>query len=283
VVLSHLWRVICALAVAASTGFSFGASAAGEPTAVHGTVKVLHVASADDDVPVRDVWVYTPAVAHPERLPVVYFLHGIPGSPHDFFDAGGASKLDDLFAAGAPPFVLAAPTGTGNAHPDTEWADSVDGRDRLETYLIDDVIPAVEGRDRRDAAHRVVAGFSMGGYGAANIALQHPELFGGAAAFAGYFHIDDPDGVFDNDVAVERANDPSNLIRTNHDVRFMLADGDSDQEPVVQGELQRFAHLAAPAIAASDIIQAPGSHDWSFVVNHLDDLSEFVDRVSTSA
>ena len=72
--------------------------------------------------------------------------------------------------------MVAAPTGTGKAHPDTEWAVSTDGSDRVETYLIKRVIPAVEGANRRTAAHRIISGFSMGGYGAANIALPKSAL-----------------------------------------------------------------------------------------------------------
>ena len=112
-----------------------------------GTVSVLHVASADDDVANRDVWVYRPAVADTPVLPVVYMLHGIPGEAADFFHNGGAQMLDRLFASGTAPFVLAAPSGNGVAHPDTEWADSVDGRDLVESYLVERVIPAVEERE----------------------------------------------------------------------------------------------------------------------------------------
>ena len=244
-----------------------------------GHVTVLHVASADKDVPVRDVWVYRPAVPDSRTLPVVYFLHGVPGSASDFFGAGGKTVLDHMFATGTPPFVLAAPTGYGYAHPDTEWADSVDGRDRVETYLIDRVIPAVEGANRRDASHRIIAGFSMGGFGAANIALQHPNLFSAVGSIAGYFHIDDPDHVFGNNLRVEAANDPEILIRTVHSVRFWLADGLSDTEPVVQGEAQRFARLAGPLVGPNDLVLAPGGHNWSFVLARLPAFGSFVAQV----
>jgi S-formylglutathione hydrolase FrmB len=273
-----LFRVLLGFVAALVLAFTPTPSRAPARVGEHSTVRVLHVASADRDVVVRDVWVYRPAVRDSRNLPVVYFLHGLPGSASDFFEAGGATALDRLFASGVPPFVLVAPTGSGQAHPDTEWADSVDGRDRLETYLVDKVIPAVEGPNRRDAAHRVLAGFSMGGYGAANLALRNANLFGGAAAFAGYFKIDDPDDVFGNDPDVERANDPTALVRTSTNVKFLLADGDNDKEPVVQGELERFAKLVRNA----QVVTGSGAHNWSFVVSHLDDLALFVNRVGTT-
>ncbi len=239
---------------------------------------MLHLASEDSDVPFRDVWVYRPDVPDSRTLPVVYFLHGLPGNGSDLFAHGAADVLDHMFATGIPPFVVACPTGTGNAHRDTEWANSVDGRDRLETYVFARVIPAVEGSNRRDGAHRFIAGFSMGGYGAANLALRHPHAFA-AASFAGYFHIDDPDHVFANIPSVEAANDPSILIRTVRSVRFWLADGTTDDEPVVQGEAQRFAKLAGPLVGQGDLVLASGGHDWAFVLAHLPDLGAFIAHI----
>ena len=257
-----------------------GTSAAEAASIGHGTITVLHVPSEDHDVPVRDVWVYRPGVPDSRTLPVVYFLHGLPGAASDLFAHGGAAVLDRMFGSGTPPFVVACLTGTGHAHVDTEWADSVDGRDRLETYLFSRVIPAVEGRNRRDARHRFVAGFSMGGYGAVNLALRHQSAFAGAASFAGYFHIDDPDDVFGRNPAVEAANDPEDLVHTDKRVQFWLGDGASDDEPVVEGESQRFAKLAGPLVAPGDLVIAPGTHSWSFVLAHLPDLGRFVAQLS---
>ena len=89
-----------------------------------------------------------------------------------------------------------------------------------------DVISAVEGAHRRDRRNRIIAGFSMGGYGAANLALRHPTVFGAVASFAGYFHIDDPDSVFGGDPRVESANDPAVLVKTVGHM-FGLAEGTS--------------------------------------------------------
>ena len=48
----------------------------------------------------------------------------------------------------------------------------------------------------RDAAHRAIAGFSMGGYGAMNIAMQNPGVFGQVVSIAGYFVVNDLSGMF---------------------------------------------------------------------------------------
>jgi hypothetical protein len=52
-----------------------------------------------------------------QRLPVVVFLHGIPGAPEDWLAGGGlAERLDDDIAAGRFPPVLAVLPDNASAH-----------------------------------------------------------------------------------------------------------------------------------------------------------------------
>src|SRR5439155_4192488 len=117
-----------------------------------GTVQLLPLPSGDADGSTREVWVYRPAVADSAVLPVVYFLHGYPGSNRDVDGINLARLLDQQFLAGAAPFVVAVPNGWSDLKNDTEWADSVDGEVRVESFGVSTAIPAVEGANRRDAA-----------------------------------------------------------------------------------------------------------------------------------
>src|SRR5437764_12475803 len=111
-----------AVAVFPPTAHAPAASAA----APRGQVTVLRLKLPWAPSVTRDVWVYRPAVADSKTLPVLYFLHGVPGSAVDPFRAGLATSLDNYFAAGNQPFVVAAPDGNGVKHADSEWADSAD-------------------------------------------------------------------------------------------------------------------------------------------------------------
>ena len=121
---------------------------------------------------------------------------------------GLAKQVQSYVADGGSPFVLAVPDGNASHHDDTEWADAADGSDRVEDRLMDEVIPAVEGGHRRDAAHRAIGGFSMGGYGSMNLALRHPAVFGAVASISGYFHVDDPSHMFGDREDLIAANRP---------------------------------------------------------------------------
>jgi S-formylglutathione hydrolase FrmB len=242
-----------------------------------GHVELISVPSPEQDRPVRQVWVYRPAVPDSAQLPVLYFLHGFPGTAGDVFAAGFAQFLDNAFAGGADPFVVASPDGSGDAHPDTEWADSSDGTDMLESFVAGNLINAVEGPYRRGPAKRAIAGFSMGGYGSMNIALRHRDLYGQVASLAGYFGVDDPDAVFGGDPGIEAANRPDEHISDAANLSILLIDGSEDNEPVVKGESQRFKALLDQAGLPATLIVDPGTHSWSLVSSEFGHLVAFLE------
>jgi S-formylglutathione hydrolase FrmB len=182
------------------------------------TIQVPATAVAGDH---REVRVFTPAVARPDQLPVLYLLHGEPGGASDLCNPSVGDSLAAAFASGVQPFVVACPDGNDDDFDDTEWADAVDGRSQVEAFVTGPLITAVEGAHPRPRGLRAISGFSMGGYGAAMLALRHPNLYGQVATLAGYFTIDDPDGIFDDDPAVESAYNPIDLIALAPRVRWL--------------------------------------------------------------
>jgi S-formylglutathione hydrolase FrmB len=243
-----------------------------------GTVTVLHLRSPDRSAGLRDVLVYRPAVADSARLPVLYLLHGLPGNPRQLLAQSGlVSALDRRFSRRGEPFVVAVPDGNGVHHSDTEWADSVDGYDRVETFVTKVVIPAVEGQHPRDVCHRAIGGFSMGGYGAMNLALRHPDLFGQVVSIAGYFRIDDPSGVFGGNAGVERANSPDQNVARGRGLRIYLLDAEQENLGLVKGEALRFARLLIAASVPVELRFAPGTHVPSYAATQRPEVLDFLE------
>src|SRR5262249_26179252 len=113
------------------------------------------------------------------RYPVVYLLHGMPGSPYSFVNALRlASVADEL-----PPFIAVAPAAGPNGRYDGEWAGA------WENWLVNGVVPWVVTHlpTQADGRDQVLAGLSAGGYGAIDIGLRHPGLFGTLESWSGYF------------------------------------------------------------------------------------------------
>lgn len=245
-----------------------------------GTVSTLNVPSADRDMATRPVVVYRPAVAAGAVLPVLYLLHGVPGEPDRIMKAV-KDDLDQAFTTGGQaPFIVAAPTGGGTAHKDTEWADAADGKDLVESYLIKNVIPAVEGPSPRPAAQRAVAGFSMGGYGAANLALRHPDLFGQFASLAGYFHVDDPAGMFGSDSALEAANTPDDMVKKAAGKRVLLLEDQDETDSLIDGQAAEFAQRLHDCACDVDLNWRlePGGHSYDFVTDSFSKVIAFLDQ-----
>lgn len=121
-----------------------------------------------------------------KRLPVVYLIHGSPGSPEDWFRAAHAATVGAQLDRLGIPAVLVAPAMS------TGWTDDsecVDGRrERVETHLLDVVIPTVQRlfRVRTDRGARIIAGNSAGGYCALNLGLRHRDMFGTIDDLSGY-------------------------------------------------------------------------------------------------
>ena len=252
-------------------------TAAAPTVAGPGTVQLLELPSGDADGKTREVWVYRPAVPDWATLPVVYFLHGYPGSDRDGDSIGLAALLDREFEAGAAPFVVAVPNGQSDIKPDTEWADSVDGQVRVETFIVSTVIPAVEGANRRDAAHRAMAGFSMGGYGSANLAEHHPDLFGQLVSIAGYYHIDDLSGMGAGSPAWEDAYSPDRHVAGLANTRTLLIVDAQESDPLIRGEGARFAALQRAAGQNPAFVVAPGNHSWTMVAGQIPTIVTFLD------
>jgi S-formylglutathione hydrolase FrmB len=242
-----------------------------------GSVREIRLRSPDSSRTPRSIFVYRPGgVSESAQLPVVYVLHGLPGDPAELWTKlGGARLLDAEFAHGAAPYEVVSLDGRGTRHGDTEWADSADGADRVESFLLDVAIPAVEGANRRDACHRAITGFSMGGYGAMNLAQRHPDVFGQVASISGYFHLDDPDEVFGNDPALQRANTPDQQVARFRGLRVMLLEAGQENTPLVKGEAGRFAKLLIDQRIPVVLDYSPGSHNSEYAVAQQPEVSAF--------
>ncbi len=98
--------------------------------------------------------------------------------------------MDSLIDRGIiPPTIVVFIDPFGGPHPDTECSNSADGREWVDTYISQTVVGWVDARYRtiRSPIGRAVIGMSQGGYCASILVLRHPDVFGTAISFSGYF------------------------------------------------------------------------------------------------
>jgi S-formylglutathione hydrolase FrmB len=240
-----------------------------------GKIVKLRVASPESDYPIRDVFVWTPNIGRtdPRSLPVVYLLHGWSGSPAGLISAV-QRPLAIAFAAGARPFIAVFPDGNAKTHPDSEWADSSDKEAMIETWLTTRVIAKVEAGRIRSSKERAIAGFSMGGYGAAIIALHHPNLFGQIASLSGYYITDDLSAAFTTPTK-ERYQSPSTYLKMAPKIRWMLIEGRDDYTIPIRGQALDWSKKLSSVKAKFTLSNPPGGHTFVYVSSQMAPLSNW--------
>ena len=136
------------------------------------------------------VWIYLPPgySAGARRYPVIYT---VPWDlTHWSMGIHVTALLDQAITAGTlPPSIVAFVDLAGGPFPNSECANSYDGREWTDTYVSSTVVRYVDSHYRTiaDPRARTIAGFSQGGFCAANLLLRHPGVFRQAVIFAGYF------------------------------------------------------------------------------------------------
>ncbi len=147
------------------------------PGATQGHVERLDYRSRALGDRVMVAWVYVPPRPR-GPLPVVLFLHGVPGAPDDWL-AGGqlAPSLDRAIAGGSiPPALAVVPDGEGMHDPPAGWADTA--RQHLLTSVSRDLLSAVSRRWAADlgAGQMAVVGVGLGAAGAARLSWHDPRI-----------------------------------------------------------------------------------------------------------
>jgi enterochelin esterase-like enzyme len=222
----------------------------------------------------RSYLVYTPPgyaaqAARGRRFPVLYLLHGSPGTPKQFINIArvGVELDKGLANHRLRPFLIAMPSGSnGTFRSETEWADTPHGRYES---LVREVVHSVDSRfaTRRGRRFRAIGGNSEGGYAAVNLTLRNPRLFAIAESWSGYMWQDRKGAFAGATDAQVLANDPQHYIPRlraqlrKEPVRMFLYKGTGDDAAVT---LRVRAVAAELARAGGHVTFAvyKGRHDW---------------------
>ena len=215
------------------------------------------------------------------RYPVLYFFHDGYGDVLTLERHGVAADLKREMREGRLPEMLIVAPGA----PGAWFADAADGGKRYESFILGDLLPAIEatGRVAPGPRGRGVTGISMGGDAAFRMALKRPELFGSVSALSGAlipFGADDlvrynafarwtitrvfghPDGR--NTLA---ANDVWQLLFPVHFTQapFVahLRAGTEDDYRLDQVAVQYGSTLVEHGVPVTIVLE-PGRHDWSY-------------------
>ncbi len=115
--------------------------------------------------------------------PVVYLLHGYSDDETGWIQFGEADAITDrgIKNGDFPPAIIVMPDGK------VSWyCNDYTKKDSWQDMFTEEFIPYIEKvyRIRAKKEFRAIAGLSMGGFGALNISMNHPDLFSTCVAMS---------------------------------------------------------------------------------------------------
>ena len=290
----------------------------------HGQVTEGHFRSAALGVEKRYVaWLPADYATSGRRYPVVYLLHGLGGNEDNWVKGGHADAAADRLNLQA---ILIMPDGDDGFY--VNWAAPVDyekclqtnrifglqpedpkaycvKQPRYEDYIVKDLVAHVDATYRtipnRNA--RGIGGLSMGGFGALELAMRHPDVFGATASHSGvdvlvpidgdikkWGHNVEPIGahvrrIFGNDLENWKSHDPAVLAQKLKDGQLAIyVDCGTEDSFKLMPSAQYLHQLLDKAGVHHAFYLGPGDHNFKFWSVRIEEsLKFFADYFSRSA
>ncbi|MBZ0232406.1 MAG: esterase family protein, partial [Deltaproteobacteria bacterium] len=262
------------------------------------------------------------------RYPVVYMLHGLGGDETNWVDGGKLDAVadqlrlqaivvmpdgDDSFYVNSvtPPDQAACLAAKPPFSREQRAEDYCVAHARYEDYITRDLVGHVDATYRTIAERRArgIGGLSMGGFGALQLAMRHPELFAATASHSGLdallyagphpyakekvvlledvtswgrsvgiigAHIR---AIFGADVANWRAHDPAWLAKELDDGELAIyLDCGAEDRLLLQNGAQYLHDVLLARGVAHEWYLGPGDHDFGFWGQRIDDSLAFFTR-----
>jgi len=237
------------------------------------------------------------------RFPVVYLLHGYGASDREWLELGQLDvALDRMIREKTiPPVIAVMPYGARSWYVDSA---ALGGPGDYETAIMRDLIGHVERSYRTitERRGRLIAGLSMGGYGALRMAFFHPDRFGAVASLSGALYetvgipgVDKPveqaqeeaehwyRGAYGQpfDAAIYKARSPFSrvaaLSRMQDPPKVLIMSGDDDYFRFYEGSAALFESLRGAGVP-SELRIEDGGHDWDLWRRQIPAIMRFLTR-----
>lgn len=204
------------------------------------------------------------------NYPVLYLLHGLFGSYEDWTKR---TQLEE-YSAGVE-YIIAMPDADNSWY--TNWYK--DPQNKFGDYLIQDFLPEIKQHYRTASGreNRVIAGLSMGGYGALKIGLLHPEMFRLAASFSGALNPTTEMAAQHPDFAAQLNKvygPPDSPTRSENDLFKIAASADARSAPYLYLDCGTDDPFLVTNLAFTSALRAhnfayeyhelPGNHNWDY-------------------
>jgi enterochelin esterase-like enzyme len=227
----------------------------------------------------KEYKVYLPAAYkdNPDQhFPVLYLLHGYPGTPDDWLiNANIQHQLDSLFEQeNATPFIVVFPDGNGPIIQDSQYVNATAVKQDMESYLLEVVTQIDQNyRTKPQREYRAIGGVSSGGYAGVNVGLHQNQIFSYFLSISGYFMNREYiiKKLFRGNTGEEHKNNPLEYVNTvtvidptyvslevgSKDYSIFLKDNQAFDQKLTEQQIPHLLHYYE------------GSHGWSYWKNNM--------------
>ena len=223
-----------------------------------------------------------------KRFPAIYLLHGRGGNYQDWTNLTKITQYSFPYN-----FIIIMPDGG----KESWYADNVNlPNQNYESYFIKELIPEIDAKYRTlaDRQNRIVAGLSMGGYGAVKFGLKYPDKFALAGSFSGamdavvksqnYKHlIKSVADVFGEENSQARKdNDIFKIINETSaekikEFPFLFIDCGTEDHQFQSN--RDFVALLTDKKVPHEYRQMPGAHNWAFWDSEVREFLRVADKL----
>lgn len=224
-----------------------------------------------------------------KRHPVVYLLHGLTGHYSNWTDKTKVAEYSSN-----SNFIIVTAEG------DNGWySDSVTKpNDKYESYIIQELIPEIDAKYRTiaDREHRMIAGLSMGGYGAMKFGLKYPDKFALVGSFSGALGAtgwnEKTAGAIAKTMDIAFGPELGSEVRNANDVFKLVRDATAEKQKtfpfiylscgtedfLIANNRDFLAALVAKKVP-HEYREHPGGHDWNFWDDQVREFLMVADRI----
>lgn len=222
------------------------------------------------------------------QYPVLYLLHGLSGHFDNWISL---TKVVDYSAS--YKLLIVTPEGENGWYTDNL---AMDG-DKFESYIVKELIPEIDKRYRGIGLKdkRLIAGLSMGGYGAIKFGLKYPDMFSLAGSFSGAIgaaSITEKEipGAIGKTIdaifgpaggEIRKANDPFDLVRraTPEKIKtFPFIYLDCGTDDFLFQNNRDFLALLLEKNVPHEYRELPGAHNWKYWDQQIQEFLRVADR-----
>ncbi len=188
--------------------------------------------------------------------PVVYLLHGHSGNYDNWY--ARVPRIREW--ANELEMIIVTPDANYNSWYLNSYLDSTS---LFYSYISQEVPSYIDAHFRtyQDARYRAIAGLSMGGHGALNIGLQHPDWFG-MSLHPEQWEIDQQLGAYEADTLRWQSHSIVNIAAQVGNTPQLIID--CGTEDAMLEENKALHTILQERNIPHTYIERPGGHDWLY-------------------